>query len=147
MPSGKTGARTVILQPEAVNFFARLAGARPKKEPLVPRADGSAWGAGHQVRPMKRALVSAGLDPSGTFYALRHSYRGVPRHGSPAPELRTGFSLAFLIRMLFSCLVDADSIATDGFYAALESRTVQSSRSTQKGLSRKKLQRPFHVAE
>ena len=74
VPSGKTGARTVILQPEAVTFFTRVANARAKDEPLLARADGGAWGASHQVRPMKRALVGAGLDPSGTFYALRHSY-------------------------------------------------------------------------
>ena len=74
VPSGKTGARTVILQPEAVTFFARVASGRAKEEPLLARADGGAWGASHQVRPMKRALVGAGLDPCGTFYALRHSY-------------------------------------------------------------------------
>ena len=74
VPSGKTGARTVILQPEAVIFFARVAGARAKEGPLLARADGGAWGASHQVRPMKRALAVAGLDTSGTFYALRHSY-------------------------------------------------------------------------
>ncbi len=56
VPSGKTAARTVILQPEAVTFFARMSAARPKDEPLIPRADGGAWGASHQVRPMKRAL-------------------------------------------------------------------------------------------
>ena len=74
IPSGKTGPRTVILQPEAAAFFVRLAGARAKEQPLVPRFDGTYWGASHQVRPMKRALAAAGLDPTGTFYALRHSY-------------------------------------------------------------------------
>ena len=74
VPSGKTGARTVILQPEAVAFFARIVGTRVKDEPLLARADGGAWKASHQVRPMKRAPAGAGLDPNGTFYALRHSY-------------------------------------------------------------------------
>jgi len=41
---------------------------------LLARANGGAWGASHRVRPMKRALLGAGLDPSGTFYALRSSY-------------------------------------------------------------------------
>ncbi len=62
VPSGKTGARTVILQPEAVAFFARLTGTRTKDQSLLARADGGAWGASHQVRPMKRALTGAGLD-------------------------------------------------------------------------------------
>ena len=74
VPSGKTGARTVILQPEAVAFFTQVASSRAKEQPLLARADGGAWGASHQVRPMRRALIGAGLDPSGTFYALRHSY-------------------------------------------------------------------------
>ncbi len=50
----------VILQPEAVAFFARIAGTRAKDEPLLARADGEVWGASHQVRPMKRALSRAG---------------------------------------------------------------------------------------
>lgn len=74
VPQGKTGPRVVILQPEAVTFFSRVSGGREKEMPLLPRADGGAWGASHQVRPMKRALLTAKLDPSGTFYALRHSY-------------------------------------------------------------------------
>ena len=74
VPSGKTGARTVILQPEAVAFFCRVVGNRERSEPLLPRTDGTQWGMSHQVRPMKRALASAGLDTSATFYALRHSY-------------------------------------------------------------------------
>ena len=74
VPRGKTGARIVILQPEAVMYFSRLVVGREKDAPLLPRVDGNAWGASHQVRPMKKALLTAKLDPSGTFYALRHSY-------------------------------------------------------------------------
>ncbi|WP_342108452.1 tyrosine-type recombinase/integrase [Methylobacterium sp. SI9] len=74
VPRGKTGARIVILQPEAVMFFSRLVIGREKNAQLLPRVDGNAWGASHQVRPMKKALLTAKLDPSGTFYALRHSY-------------------------------------------------------------------------
>jgi integrase len=74
VPSGKTGARTVILQPEAVSFFSRIATERAPDAPLLARSDGGAWGPSHQVRPMKRALAAAKLDPTGTYYALRHSY-------------------------------------------------------------------------
>ena len=47
---------------------------REKSLPLLARSDGGAWKASHQVRPMKRALMRAGLDGGATFYALRHSY-------------------------------------------------------------------------
>lgn len=74
VPRGKTGPRTVILQPEAVAFFTRAAGERGKGEPLLSRPDGRGWKPSDQQRPMARAIAQAGLDPAGTFYALRHSY-------------------------------------------------------------------------
>lgn len=74
IPSGKTGPRTVILQPDAVQFFGRLVAKRVAEAPLLARADGLAWAASHQLRPIKRALLLAKLEPTGTFYALRHSY-------------------------------------------------------------------------
>ena len=55
VPRGKTGPRTVILHPEAVAFFGRVAGSRGKDEPLLQRADGSGWGPSQQIRPMERA--------------------------------------------------------------------------------------------
>lgn len=64
VPRGKTGARIVILQAEATAFFSRLVSGREKDAPLLPRPDGGAWGASHQVRPMKRALLTAKLDLS-----------------------------------------------------------------------------------
>jgi CRISPR-associated endonuclease/helicase Cas3 len=48
------------------------------------------------------------------------SLPGLPRlKGGEHP----GFQLAFLIRMLFSCLVDADYLATEDFYVGAERRT------------------------
>src|SRR5690606_19033539 len=35
---------------------------------------------------------------------------------------RSGFQLAFLVRMLFSCLVDADFLDTEAFYQKIEKR-------------------------
>jgi integrase len=71
---GKTGQRTVILQPEAVSFFQSIGGARGADEPLLRRGDGARWNRSHQQRRMALALERAGLDQDGTFYALRHSY-------------------------------------------------------------------------
>jgi integrase len=71
---GKTGPRTVILQPEAASFFKIVCGERGVDEPLLRRGDGARWNRSHQQRRMALALERAGLDREGTFYALRHSY-------------------------------------------------------------------------
>jgi integrase len=71
---GKTGPRTIILQPEAVSLFKTICGGRGADEPLLRRGDGVRWSRSHQQRRMATALQRAGLDPVGTFYALRHSY-------------------------------------------------------------------------
>jgi len=71
---GKTGPRTIILQPEAVRFFQTICGGRSGDEPLLRRGDGARWNRSHQQRRMATALQRAGLDQEGTFYALRHSY-------------------------------------------------------------------------
>jgi integrase len=71
---GKTGPRTIILHPEAVNFFQTVCGERAADEPLLRRGDGARWNRSHQQRRMATALQRAGLDQDGTFYALRHSY-------------------------------------------------------------------------
>jgi integrase len=71
---GKTGPRVVTLHREAIKFFGGLAEGRPKTGLLLPRTDGAPWGIAHQHRRMKAALLSADLDPDGTFYSLRHSY-------------------------------------------------------------------------
>lgn len=46
--------------------------------------------------------------------------RGRPPAGGPK-----GFAVSFLMRMLFSCLVDADFIATERFYATATGTTVE----------------------
>src|SRR6516164_6207182 len=71
---GKTGPRTIILQPEAVSFFKTVSAKRGADEPLMRRGDGARWSRSHQQRRMATALQRAGLDQEGTFYALRHSY-------------------------------------------------------------------------
>ena len=71
---GKTGARTVILQSSAVDFFSRLVSDRPHQDFLFVRGDGSRWKRSDQTRPIKDALKSAGLPLEGSLYALRHTY-------------------------------------------------------------------------
>jgi integrase len=71
---GKTGARTIILQTSASDFFNRLAANRSPEDFLFVKSDGSRWKRSDQTRPIKEALKKAGLPPAGSLYALRHTY-------------------------------------------------------------------------
>ncbi len=51
--------------------------------------------------------------------------RLVPPHLAIRQKDRTGFQLAFFTRMLFSCLVDADFLDTEAFYAKVEGRCIE----------------------
>jgi integrase len=72
--SGKTGSRPIILQPSAVKMLARITVGRPRDAFIFEKADGTRWKPSDQVRPMKKAILKAKLDPKGCFYALRHAY-------------------------------------------------------------------------
>jgi site-specific recombinase XerD len=72
--SGKTGSRPIILQTSAVKMLVRVTMGRPADDFIFVKEDGSQWKPSDQVRPMKRAIGKANLDPRGCFYALRHAY-------------------------------------------------------------------------
>ncbi|MEQ1780864.1 MAG: CRISPR-associated endonuclease Cas3'' [Hyphomonadaceae bacterium] len=70
-------------------------------------------------------------------YAIK-SYSGWQEHTGPLPDLaalkpsrpldlrsNSSFSKAFLVRMLFSCLVDADFLETEAFYAEHKGESVE----------------------
>jgi integrase len=71
---GKTGARTIILQSSAADFFSRISMARDPHAFLFVRGDESRWKKSDQTRPIKDALRSADLSTEGSIYALRHTY-------------------------------------------------------------------------
>jgi integrase len=71
---GKTDGRNVLLQPDAQSLLERLTDGRQPNDFIFRREDGGKWSPSDQVRRMKAAIERAGLDPRGTFYALRHSY-------------------------------------------------------------------------
>jgi integrase len=71
---GKTGLRIIYLDAGAAALFARLAKGRANHDPLLSTAAGGPWTASLHLRPMTAAVAAARLDPSTTFYALRHSY-------------------------------------------------------------------------
>jgi integrase len=72
--SGKTGSRPIILQTSAVRMLSRITTGRPREDYIFVKEDGSRWKPSDQVRPMKKAIGKAKLDPRGCFYALRHAY-------------------------------------------------------------------------
>jgi integrase len=62
------------LTEEGSAFFLRLAAGRGGGELMLLKADGMAWGKGHQKRPLADACERAGIVPAINFHALRHTY-------------------------------------------------------------------------
>jgi len=69
----KTGPREVTLTAEAVKFFEGIAAGKAPDALLLPKDDGSAWGASHQIRPMAAAVKAAHLPADTCMYSLRHT--------------------------------------------------------------------------
>jgi integrase len=70
--SGKT--RHVVLTNEGVLFFRQLTAGRAGSEIMLRKANGAAWRASHQLRPMAQACQHAKIDPPVSFHALRHTW-------------------------------------------------------------------------
>jgi integrase len=69
--SGK--ARHVVLTDEGRRFFATLTVGRPGDALILTHANGSAWGASHQIRRTAEACRAARIAPSAGFHILRHT--------------------------------------------------------------------------
>lgn len=69
--SGK--ARHVVLTAEGRQFFETLTIGRPGGALMLTHADGSAWGASHQIRLMAAACLAARIEPAAGFHILRHT--------------------------------------------------------------------------
>lgn len=69
--SGK--ARHVVLTDEGQRFFEILKAGRPGGALMLTHADGVAWGASHQIRPMAEACRAARIEPAAGFHILRHT--------------------------------------------------------------------------
>ena len=66
--------RHVVLTDEGVALFTQLAAGRSGGEPLLRRANGQAWKASHQGRPMVDACARAKIKPAISFHGLRHTW-------------------------------------------------------------------------
>lgn len=71
---GKTGAREVHLDADALALCRRLASGKRPDAPLFTTAEGAPWTESVHKRPFAAAVTRAGIDPDATFYALRHAY-------------------------------------------------------------------------
>jgi integrase len=102
--SGK--ARHVVLTEEGQGFFRQLVAGRASTDLLLAKADGSAWGVSHQLRPMREACTHAKVAAAG-FHILRHTYASLlVMNGVPLP-------------VVASNLGHADSRMTEKHYAHL----------------------------
>jgi integrase len=70
--SGKP--RHIVLTDEGLALFKQLSAGRSGNEPLIRRANGSAFRANDQALPMAAAVKRAKITPSITFHGLRHTW-------------------------------------------------------------------------
>lgn len=76
--------RVVALTEKGKSFFRSYCAQKHKEELLFRRADGKAWGTGHQSRRMRQACAASGIAVPINFTELRHTYaahlimQGVP---------------------------------------------------------------------
>jgi integrase len=70
--SGKS--RHVVLTAEGVALFRQLSAGRGGHERLLRRANGEAFGASNQARPMIDACTRANIKPRVSFHILRHTW-------------------------------------------------------------------------
>ncbi|HEY5081480.1 MAG TPA: site-specific integrase [Bauldia sp.] len=70
--SGKP--RDVVLNDEGVAFFTQLTAGRANDSPMLPRANGEAWQASQQARPMLEACRRARINPPVGIHQLRHTW-------------------------------------------------------------------------
>jgi hypothetical protein len=94
---GKTGPRTIILQPEAVSFFKTVCGERGADEPLLRRGDGVRWNWSHQQRGSNAPSVA---ELQATINRLLDDLKPSrsPSNGSPIPTRSSPPSDAGIMR-------------------------------------------------
>jgi integrase len=78
--------RHVVLTDQGARFFAEAVARAHGRQVLFTRADGEAWRASWQTRPMKLACRAANIKPAVGFHVLRHSWASLTVMGG-APLL------------------------------------------------------------
>ena len=65
--------RFVHLPPVTAEFFSAMVKGKGPTEPIFNRADGKRWTRESWTKPIKEAVIAAGLPPQAVAYTLRHS--------------------------------------------------------------------------
>jgi integrase len=66
--------RHVVLTSEGTRFFKALCAGRAGNETMLRKADGTAWGTSHQLRPIAEAVARAKIEPAAGMHTLRHTW-------------------------------------------------------------------------
>jgi site-specific recombinase XerD len=67
------GDRRITLPETTAAFLGTMAKGKLPAAPLLAQGDGRAWHKDAWKKPIKAAMLAAGLPPGGTAYSLRHS--------------------------------------------------------------------------
>lgn len=70
---GKTGSRTVAISTEAAKFFNARSKGKTPAAPLLATSFGQAWNKDNWKKPLKDAVMKAGLSDAVVLYSLRHT--------------------------------------------------------------------------
>ena len=62
------------LTAEGVRFFGSACAGRAGTALIFTKADGSAWGKSHQLRPIEEASARAKISPPANFHMMRHTW-------------------------------------------------------------------------
>ena len=65
--------RFVHLPPVTAEFFSEMVKGKAPTDPIFNRADGNRWTRENWNKPIKEAVIAAGLPPQTVAYTLRHS--------------------------------------------------------------------------
>lgn len=112
VPTGKTGRRVMMLSPEAVAFFARMAKDKLPAAPLLSSDEGAGipWTGARWARPFKALALSLGLPQETVLYSLRHSWITDALNGGMAVgavTANTGTSLQMIQEHYLHCVEGA----------------------------------------
>ena len=71
--SGKTGTRVSTISSAAIDFFTRLGTGKLPNAPLLATSFGQHWNKDSWKKPLKEAVIQAGLPGTVVLYSLRHT--------------------------------------------------------------------------